>query len=79
MDFYSGNNYLVTLCPVRKLSEYVDKQGLDLNAYDLVVCSGGDGTLNLVVSFCQERCSDVMIAYVPSGSTNDYAYSIGIP
>lgn len=79
VGFYDENNCLVTLCPARKLTEYADEQGLDLYTYDLVVCSGGDGTLNMMVSFCQERYPDVTIAYVPSGSTNDYAYSIGIP
>lgn len=44
-----------------------------------MVCSGGDGTLNLIVSFCREKKLDITIAYVLSGSTNDYASSIGIP
>ncbi len=79
VDFYDQNNCLVTLCPARKMVEYAEAQGLDLHAFDLVVCSGGDGTLNLLVSFCQKNNLDVTIAYVPSGSTNDYAYSIGIP
>lgn len=79
VDFYDQNDCLVTLCPARRMVEYADGQGLDLYAFDLLVCSGGDGTLNLVVSFCQEKRLDVTIAYVPSGSTNDYAYSIGIP
>lgn len=79
VDFYDRSNCLVTLCPARKMVEYADGQGLDLRSFDLVVCSGGDGTLNLIVSFCQEKSLDVTLAYVPSGSTNDYAYSIGIP
>ena len=79
VDFYNENDYLVTLCPARKMVEYANGQGLDLYSFDLVVCSGGDGTLNMIVTFCQDRQLDITIAYVPSGSTNDYAYSIGIP
>lgn len=79
VDFYDENDCLVTLCPARKMLKYADGQDLDLYDFDLVVCSGGDGTLNMVVAFCQEKELDVTIAYVPSGSTNDYAYSIGIP
>lgn len=79
VDFYNQHDCLVTLCPARKMVEYADGQGLDLHAFDLVVCSGGDGTLNMIVSFCQKKKLNVTIAYVPSGSTNDYAYSIGIP
>lgn len=79
VDFYDRNDCLVTLCTARRMVEYVDGQGLDLEAFDLVVCSGGDGTLNMIVSFCRGKNLDITIAYVPSGSTNDYAYSIGIP
>lgn len=79
VDFYDENNCLVTLCPARRMVEYAEGQGLNLYDFDLVVCSGGDGTLNMVAAFCQERYPDVTIGYVPSGSTNDYAYSIGIP
>lgn len=79
VDFYDANNCMVTLCSARRMIEYADDQGLKLYDFDLIVCSGGDGTLNMIVAFCQERYPDVTIAYVPSGSTNDYAYSIGIP
>ena len=41
----------MTLCPARKMVEYVDMQELDLHAFDLIVCSGGDGTLNMIVFF----------------------------
>lgn len=78
MDFYDQNGYLVTLCPIRKLNEYYDILGVEKGIYDTVVCSGGDGTLNLTVSFFKERELDVVIGYVPAGSTNDYAYSLGI-
>lgn len=47
--------------------------------YDLIVCSGGDGTLDEVVTGmlqCEER---IPIGYIPAGSTNDFAHSIGIP
>ncbi|MDO4345042.1 MAG: YegS/Rv2252/BmrU family lipid kinase [Eubacteriales bacterium] len=47
--------------------------------YDMVVCSGGDGTLDEVVSGmmeCEKKCP---IGYIPSGSTNDFANSLKIP
>ena len=46
---------------------------------DLIVCSGGDGTLCEVVSGVYLSGSGVPIGYIPSGSTNDYAASIGLP
>lgn len=46
--------------------------------YDLVVCSGGDGTLNEVVNGVIESGADIPIGYIPAGSTNDYGRSLGI-
>lgn len=47
---------------------------------ELVVCSGGDGTLNEVVSGLMEVPEEVRpaLGYIPSGSTNDYASSLGL-
>lgn len=46
--------------------------------YSLVVCSGGDGTLQEVVSGILKSEERIPIGYIPSGSTNDYASSLGI-
>ena len=43
---------------------------------DLVVCSGGDGTLNETVSGLLDAGLDVPVGYIPSGSTNDFASSL---
>lgn len=40
---------------------------------DLVVCIGGDGTFNEVVSGVIDSGADVPIGYIPCGSTNDFA------
>lgn len=47
---------------------------------DRVVCSGGDGTLNEVISGLMELPEErrPVLGYIPSGSTNDYASSLGI-
>ncbi len=42
-------------------------------AADLVVCVGGDGTFNEVVSGVIDSGADVPIGYIPCGSTNDFA------
>ena len=46
---------------------------------DLVVVSGGDGTLNEVIDGLISGGHDTDIGYIPSGSTNDFANSIGLP
>ncbi len=47
--------------------------------YDMVVCSGGDGTLDEVVSGMMQCEKKTAIGYVPAGSTNDFANSLKIP
>ena len=48
--------------------------------YDLLVCSGGDGTLDEVVTAMMERPKDqrIPIGYIPAGTTNDFASSLHI-
>ena len=47
-------------------------------AVDLVVCLGGDGTFNEVVSGLLQGGHTTPIGYIPCGSTNDFAASIGL-
>ena len=46
--------------------------------YDLIACSGGDGTLNETVNGLSGMKSCPPIAYLPSGTTNDFASSLGL-
>lgn len=46
---------------------------------DLIMCSGGDGTLNHVMNQVMLLKEKPVLAYVPSGSTNDFAKGLGIP
>ena len=47
--------------------------------YDLVICRGGDGTLNETINGVLASGVDVPIGYIPAGTTNDFAKSNGIP
>ncbi len=46
--------------------------------YDAVICCGGDGTYNEVVNGMLESGANVPIIYLPCGSTNDFAHTLGI-
>ena len=46
---------------------------------DLIVCAGGDGTFNETVSGLLQSGIDKPIGYIPAGSTNDFASSLGLP
>ena len=43
---------------------------------DLVVCCGGDGTLNETITGMIRCGSNAAIGYIPAGSTNDFAASL---
>ncbi len=45
----------------------------------LVIACGGDGTLNEVVSGLLSGAAETPLGYIPAGTTNDFASSLGIP
>lgn len=44
--------------------------------YDRIVCSGGDGTLDEVVTGMRQIDLNIPLGYIPAGSTNDFANSL---
>ncbi len=80
VDIFVKAGYEVTIYPTqayrdahKKIREY------DAKTYDLVVCSGGDGTIDEVVSGMMKRKERNPIGYIPTGTTNDFANSLHIP
>lgn len=51
----------------------------ELDDNDIVVCCGGDGTLNETINGVMDMAKRKPIGYVPAGSTNDLATTLGIP
>lgn len=47
--------------------------------HDIVICCGGDGTLNETINGLMLSGCDIPIGYIPMGSTNDLAVTLGIP
>ena len=46
---------------------------------DLILCSGGDGTLNETICGMLALKDQPPLGYIPAGSTNDFAVSLQIP
>ena len=44
--------------------------------YDLVVCAGGDGTLNETITGVLRSGANCPVGYIPCGSTNDFAATL---
>ncbi len=72
----AGYETTVTLTKYRGHATELAAKG---GEYDLLVCTGGDGTLNEVISGVLKNGVQMPIGYIPLGSTNDFAGSLGIP
>ncbi len=47
--------------------------------HDMVICCGGDGTLNEVINGILDCGLELPIGYVPAGTTNDFARTLQLP
>lgn len=56
-------------------SKAVEEMG---STMDLIVCCGGDGTLNETICGIIQAGLQIPIGYIPAGSTNDFANSLGL-
>lgn len=75
----SNNDFEITIYPTKCHGDGVKKTREDCKGYDRIICSGGDGTLDEVVTGVMEAGVNIPIGYIPAGSTNDYGRSINIP
>ena len=80
IDVFTKAGYEVTAYPTQAKGDGI-KAVTDRVAgfYDIVACSGGDGTLDEVVTGMMQCGEKLPVGYVPAGSTNDFANSLKIP
>ena len=78
IDIFVKGGYLVEIYPTQGPRDAVKKASKASKRFDLVVCSGGDGTLDEVVTGMVEGNRQFTIGYIPVGTTNDYATSLKI-
>jgi len=81
IDIYAGKDYSVTVHPTKCALdgfEYIKAHGTE---YDIISVCGGDGMLNEAVSALMHipEGNRPALAYLPAGSTNDFAGTIGLP
>ena len=73
---FSEAGYLVSVRQTTSRGDAVRFMRTDGEKFDRVVCCGGDGTLNEVVTGAMELSTPPPIGYIPGGSTNDFAASL---
>lgn len=79
VDIFSSHDYEVIIRATQAPKDAYEKAKEYADSVDLIVCSGGDGTLDEVVTGITEKNSNVPIGYIPAGSTNDFANSLFMP
>ncbi len=78
VDIFTKGGYFVSVYPTQAPLDgynYIVNMQED---YDIIVCSGGDGTLNEVIRAIRQKKTNIPVGYIPSGSTNDFGASVGI-
>lgn len=78
LDVFVKEGYEVTVYPTQARGDAIKKTRRKKDKYDIVVCSGGDGTLDEVFTGMMQCKKKVPIGYIPAGSTNDFAVSLNL-
>ena len=79
IDIFVKAGFEVVVYPTQSYRDAYRKVKNFTEEYELVVCSGGDGTIDEVVTGMMERQQRIPIGYIPTGTTNDFANSLHIP
>lgn len=78
VDIMVKAGYETTVYTTQDRGDATRKVKEDGAAYDRIICSGGDGTLDEVVTGMREADLHMPLGYIPAGSTNDFASTLGI-
>lgn len=79
VDVMVKAGYEPTVYPTQARGDATRKVREDGAHYERIVCSGGDGTLDEVVTGMREAHLHIPLGYIPAGSTNDFARTLRIP
>ena len=80
LDQFTAAGYEVTVHPTQRQGDgIVSAKYACEHGFDLLVCAGGDGTLNETIQGCMNCENPLPVGYIPAGSTNDFARGLQIP
>lgn len=79
IDVFTKNGYDVTAHPTQCRLDAYDTVRERAGDFDLVVCSGGDGTTNETIKGIMDGGHHTPVGTIPAGTMNDFASSLGIP
>ncbi len=79
ISVFTRGGYEVTVHMTEASGDAVQVARRKAPEVDLIVCCGGDGTFTETATGVLQSGVDVPIGYIPGGSTNDFAASLGLP
>ena len=79
LDIFTKAGWLVTVRPTQSKGDATRIARELAPAFSRVVCAGGDGTLSETVSGLMDLDNPPLLGYIPAGSTNDCATTLGLP
>jgi len=78
LDIFTKAGYELSVHVTQRCGDAMEAAAAYGGSADLVVCSGGDGTLNETISGLMKLDHFPDLGYIPAGSTNDFASSLKI-
>lgn len=79
IDLFNKNGYEVLIHATQSRMDAARVAQKYAGNVEVIVCSGGDGTLDEVVTGVMRSGRQSSIGYIPAGSTNDFAASLFMP
>lgn len=79
VDVFVKGGYEVEIYPTQGRGDAVRAVQERKKGFDLLVCCGGDGTLDEAVTGMIRSGEILPVGYIPAGSTNDFANSLKLP
>ncbi|HEX3038216.1 MAG TPA: diacylglycerol kinase family protein [Oscillospiraceae bacterium] len=78
-DLLRKKGYTATALETEKKGDATDFVKQHAGNHDIIVCCGGDGTLNEIITGLMQSNSQNPIGYIPTGTTNDMAKTLRLP
>ncbi|MCC8042221.1 MAG: diacylglycerol kinase family lipid kinase [Oscillospiraceae bacterium] len=78
IDIFTKGGYDVTAHPTQFKGDACESVKQFVGSYDVIACSGGDGTLNEVIMGVMDGGWHKPIGYIPAGTMNDFSSNLGI-
>ena len=75
---FTQGGYEVTVFTTQRAGQLPEYIRENAGRFDLIVCSGGDGTMSEAVNGLMRCENPPRLGYIPAGTTNDFANSLGL-